>query len=96
MRQHERGRDGAVRARLLVRIVQQTALLVGVVATTLLGVRIYDVQRGPPVGVKGLRSHSGPCRLRGRSMDRLIMALASGAPHVIRAVWKADAQAASG
>jgi hypothetical protein len=46
MREH--GRAGAVRARL-VRIVKRTALLVGAVAITLLAVRIYDVQRGPPL-----------------------------------------------
>jgi alpha-beta hydrolase superfamily lysophospholipase len=46
MREH--GRDGAVRARL-VRIVKRTALFVGAVAITLLAVRIYDVQRGPPL-----------------------------------------------
>jgi hypothetical protein len=44
----EQGRAGAVRARL-VKIVKRTALLVGAVAITLLAVRIYDVQRGPPL-----------------------------------------------
>ena len=43
-----RGAGRAVRARLL-RIVKRTALLVGAVVITLMAVRIWDTQRGPPL-----------------------------------------------
>ena len=37
-----------MRSRML-RIAKRTAVLIAVIAVTLLGVRIYDTQRGPPL-----------------------------------------------